>query len=170
VNGWQYNAILTMESGRPIGVTGANNQLATRPNLNPNVSVKVAHAGRSQMYKTGYLEWFNPLAFVNPPDYTFGNAPREFSNVRGPGTVNLDMSLFKTTHITERMTFEFRIEAYNALNHDNLSMPGAGFSAGPPAVTSNPYAEGGTNTSSTFGMITAAGAIRNVQLGAKIFF
>ena len=170
VNGWQYNAILTMESGRPIGVTGANNLLATRPNLNPNVSVKVAHAGRSQMYKTGYLEWFNPLAFVNPPDYTFGNVPREFSNVRGPGTVNIDMSLFKTTKITERTSFEFRIEAYNALNHDNLSMPGTAFSAGPPAVSSNPYAEGGTNTSSTFGMITSSGAIRNVQLGAKIFF
>jgi hypothetical protein len=171
VNGWQYNVILTMESGRPIGITGASSQgTATRPNFNPNVNVKVSHAGRSQLYKTGTLEWFNPQAFVDPPDYTFGNVPRFLGNLRGPGTINFDMSLFKTTHITEGTTFEFRIEAYNALNHDNLSMPGAGFSAGPPAVASNPYAEGGTNTSSTFGMITASGAYRNVQLGAKIFF
>ena len=169
-SGWQYNAILTMESGRPIGVTGANNLLATRPNLNPNVNLKVAHASRSTLYKTGYLQWFNPQAFVNPPDYTFGNVPRLFSNLRGPGTVNFDMSLLKTTHITERVTFEFRIEAFNAFNHNNLSMPGAGFAAGPPAVSSNPYAEGGLNTSSTFGMITSAGPIRNVQLGGKIAF
>ena len=36
-SGWQYNVIMTLESGRPIGVTGASNHLATRPNVNPNV-------------------------------------------------------------------------------------------------------------------------------------
>lgn len=169
-SGWQYNVIFTMESGRPIGITGANNQLATRPNWNPNVSVHVPHPSRSELYKTGMLEWFNPQAFVNPPDYTFGNVPRYLGNLRGPGTVNFDMSVFKTTHIAKNATLEFRIEAYNAFNHDNLSMPGSSFSAGPPANASDPYAEGGTNTSSTFGMIESSGAIRNVQLGAKIFF
>ena len=121
-------------------------------------------------FGVGPMAWFNPLAFVNPPDYTFGNIPRLFGNLRGPGTVNVDMSVFKTTHITERTLFEFRVEAYNALNHDNLSMPGSSFVAGPPAVSSNPTAEGGTNTSSSFGNITSGGSIRNVQLGAKIMF
>ncbi len=129
VNGWQYNAILVMESGRPIGVTGASNQLATRPNLIPGVPLRVAHRSKSALYRTGDLEWFNPLAFVNPPDYTFGNAPRYFGNLRGPGTVNVDMSVFKTTRITERASLELRVEAFNALNHDNLSMPGSSFSA-----------------------------------------
>jgi hypothetical protein len=170
IAGWQYNVIMTLESGRPIGISGADNQVASRPNWNPNFAVRVRHQGRSAMYETGTLEWFNPQAFVNPPDYTFGNVSRYLSKVRGPGTVNFDMSLFKTTNITERAKFEFRIEAYNALNHDNLSMPDTGFSPGPPADLSNPYAEGGLNTSSTFGMITASGPIRNVQLGAKIVF
>lgn len=171
VGGWQVNGILTIESGRPIGISGANNQLASRPNWNPNVSVFVKHQGRSTLYRTGQLEWFNPQAFVNPPDYTFGNVPRTLGNLRGPGTVNLDASLFKTTHITERVLFELRIEAYNALNHPNLPMPGTGFAAGAPADPNNPYAEGGLNTSSSFGMITS-GAVttRNVQLGAKIMF
>lgn len=171
VGGWQVNSIFTFQSGFPIGVTGANNQLATRPSLNPGVSLFVPHRSRTVLYQTGALEWFNPLAFVNPPDYTFGNVPREFGNLRGPGTVNLDLSLFKTTHITERTTFEFRIEAYNALNHPNLPMPGVAFSAGKPANPNNPYAEGGLNTSSTFGMITSgATTTRNVQLAAKISF
>lgn len=172
VGGWQFNSILTMESGRPLGITGASNQgIASRPNWNPNVSPFVPHQSRSVLYKTGQLEWFNPLAFTNPADYTFGNIPREMGNLRGPGTVNLDMSLFKTTHITESTVFEFRIEAYNALNHPNLPMPGTSFSAGKPADPTNPYAEGGLNTSSTFGMITS-GAVttRNVQLAAKIVF
>ncbi len=171
LGGWQLNSIFTLQSGFPIGITGANNQLASRPNWNPNVSVFVPHQSRSVLYTTGQLEWFNPLAFVNPPDYTFGNVPRELGNLRGPGTVNLDLSLFKTTHITERTTFEFRIEAYNALNHPNLPMPGTSFSAGKPANASDPYAEGGLNTSSSFGMITSgATTTRNVQLAAKIFF
>jgi hypothetical protein len=172
VSGWQFNSIFTMQSGYPIGITGATNQgIATRPNWNPNVSPFVQHQGRSVLYKTGKLEWFNPQAFTDPADYSFGNVPREMGNMFGPGTVNIDMSVFKTTHITERTSFEFRIEAYNALNHPNLPMPGTAFAAGAPANPSNPYAEGGLNTSSTFGMITSgATTTRNVQLGAKIFF
>ena len=171
VGGWQLNTIITMESGRPIAISGASNQLAGRPNWNPNVSVKVAHASRSTLYKTGQLMWFNPQAFVNPPDYTYGNVPRRLANLRAPGTGNIDISMFKTTHITERMTFEFRVEAYNALNHPNLPGPGTGFSAGKPADPNNPYAEGGLNTSTSFGMITSgAVSTRNVQLGGKIVF
>ena len=115
--------------------------------------------------------WFNPNAFVNPPDYTFGNTPRRFADLRSPGFGNVDISAFKSTHITERISFEFRIEAYNAFNHPNLPGPGTSFSAGSPADPSNPYAEGGRNTSTSFGMITS-GAIttRNVQLGGKVFF
>lgn len=170
-SGWQYNAIVTIESGRPIGVGGANNQLAGRPNLNPDVSVAVQHQSRSVLYRTGRLEWFNPNAFVNPPDYTFGDVPRLFGNLRGPGTANFDMSVFKTTRLSERLSFEFRLEAYNALNHPNLPMPGTSFSAGAPADPGNPYAEGGLNTNSTFGQITS-GAVttRNVQLAGKISF
>jgi len=169
--GWQVNSIFTLQSGWPIGIAGANNQLATRPDWNPDVSPFVRHQGRSVLYRTGQLEWFNPMAFVNPPDYTFGNVPRELGNLRGPGTVNLDLSLFKTTHITERTSLELRIEAYNALNHPNLPMPGTSFGAGKPADPNDPYAEGGLNTNSSFGMITSgATTTRNVQLGAKFLF
>jgi hypothetical protein len=111
------------------------------------------------------------LAFVNPPDYTFGNVPRRLANIRAPGTGNVDMSLFKTTHITERLAFEFRVEAYNALNHPNLPAPYAGFTAGKPVDPNNPYNEGGLNTSPSFGMITSgATSTRNVQLGGKLTF
>jgi hypothetical protein len=169
ISGWQYNVIMTLESGRPIAITGANNHLATRPNWDPNVSAHVLHPSRSVLYKTGRLEWFNPDAFVNPPDYTFGNVSRYLSNLRGPGTVNFDMSLFKTTHISERVALELRIEAFNALNHANLNMPGTGFSPG-SSPYNDPTLEGGHNDNASLGMITSTGGPRNVQLGAKVIF
>ena len=161
--GWQYNVIMTLESGRPLLITGATNQgIATRPNFNPSVSVKVANQSKAQ--------WFNPLAFIDPPDYSFGNVPRCYSPLRGPAQVNFDMSLFRTTHVKERTELELRIEAYNALNRTNLQNPNTTFTAGPPANPSNAPAEGGTNTNSNFGVVTAANAARTVQLGAKIRF
>jgi hypothetical protein len=115
-------------------------------------------------------KWFNTAAFVDPPDYSFGNAPRTYSHARGPSQLNFDMSVFKTTPINDKIRLEFRVEAYNALNHTELGQPNTSFAAGAPADPSNPYAEGGGNTSSTFGQVTSALAARIVQLGAKIIF
>jgi hypothetical protein len=165
VGGFQYNIIMTAESGRPLGFTGATNQgIATRPNFAPGVSVAVPHPSRT--------EWFNTAAFVDPPDYSFGNVPRYYSKVRGPGTLNFDMSVFKTTHITKGIALELRLEAFNALNHANLLQPNTTFVAGPPAVASNPTAEGGGNSpsNSNFGQVLGSQNARQVQLGAKLLF
>lgn len=162
-SGLQYNVIMTLESGRPLLISGASNQgIATRPNFNPGVSVRVRHPNRNQ--------WFNPMAFVNPPDYSFGNVPRTYSPVRGPGQQNFDMSVFKSAHIGEHTALEFRVEAFNTLNKTNLQNPNTSFAAGPPADPSNPYAEGGTNTNSNFGVVTGANAARVVQLSTKVTF
>lgn len=161
--GWQYNVIMTLESGRPLLITGATNQgIATRPNFNPEASIKTEHQSKA--------EWFNPMAFIDPPDYSFGNVPRTYSHLRGPAQANFDMSLFRTVNIKDRTKLELRIEAYNALNRTNLQNPNTSFTAGPPADPSNPYAEGGTNTNSNFGVVTGANAARTVQLGAKLHF
>jgi hypothetical protein len=113
------------------------------------VSLSVPNRSRNQ--------WFNPAAFINPPDYTFGNSPRYFSGLRGPGTLNFDVSVFKTTRITEGTSLELRIEGYNAFNHVNLGIPNTTFTAG----------AGGANVNSNFGTITSALPSRQVQLGAK---
>ncbi|HEY9137570.1 MAG TPA: carboxypeptidase regulatory-like domain-containing protein [Terriglobus sp.] len=163
LGGFQFNVIMTAESGRPLVISGASNQgIATRPNILPGVSVKLANPTRAK--------WFNTDAFVNPPDYTFGNTPRAYAHARGPSQTNFDMSVFKTTSLTHGARLEFRVEAYNALNHTQLGQPNTTFVAGAPADPSNPTAEGGANTSATFGTITSALSARIVQLGAKIIF
>jgi hypothetical protein len=65
--------------------------------------------------------WFNPAAFAAPPAYTFGNAGR--NSVYGPPMQTLDFALARTFRLTEKASFQFRGEAFNALNKVNLGTP-----------------------------------------------
>ena len=42
-------------------------------------------------------------------------------SVQGPGTFNWDAALYKHTTITERIALEIRMEAFDYINHANLS-------------------------------------------------
>jgi hypothetical protein len=149
--GWQAQGIFTAQSGLPLVVTGANNNLATRPN-STGLSAKLSNP-------TQY-EWFNTAVFVNPPSYTFGNLGRTLPDVQGPGLINLDTSVIKNVHLWERVSLQIRAEAINMTNKVNLGMPNTSFSPG----------SNGLNASSTFGTITSAAAARILQFGAKIVF
>jgi outer membrane receptor protein involved in Fe transport len=149
--GWQINAISTFQTGLPVAVTGANNRLASRPNS----------TGMSAKLSTRTVaRWFDTSVFVNPPEYTYGNVGRTLPDVRAPGAVNLDLSLSKSTTITERFRLQFRAEAFNFLNHVNLGQPGAGFVPGAD----------GKNASGTFGLISSARDPRQIQFGLKLVF
>jgi len=65
---------------------------------------------------------------ANPALATYGMLPRNL--LRGPGYVNFDLSLSKTTAITERMKLEFRAEFFNILNHANFQNPGGNNTSG----------------------------------------
>lgn len=171
VGGFQLNLIGVFQTGTPLVITGANSQgTATRPNYVPGVSV----VNKNQSINA----WFNTLAFQNPDDYTFGNVPRTLPHVRGPGTQNFDLSIFKTTEIYGRFKLQLRAEAFNFLNHPNFGMPGTGFSASTnPVVNGNGVSAGcatagagGCNTSSSFGVISSAADGRSLQLAGKIIF
>ena len=71
---------------------------------------------------------------------------------------NVNLGLFKTIAITERVGFQFRAEAFNAFNKDNLS-----------TVNLDP-----TNVT-TFGKVTsklndATRDARNLQLSLRLYF
>lgn len=78
----------------------------------------------------GFDQYFNPAAFSVPgtvlnvrgaPITTFGNASRMI--LRGPGSKNLDFSLFKNFLVTERTQVQFRAEAFNLTNTPTFSLP-----------------------------------------------
>jgi hypothetical protein len=108
-------------------------------------------------------EWFNPAAFAggcttaayvgNPscvPLGTFGNAGRDI--LKGPGTIQWDMSASRQLHLSERYKMELRADFFNIMNHANWGNPATGL------------------TSSTFGQITSFGSPRLIQMNMKLFF
>jgi len=119
-----------------------------RPNLNPAFSGPVVTGNPGQ--------WFDPAAFALPAFGTYGTLGRGVYN--GPGLANLDLSLMKTTSITERIGLQFRAEAFNLLNHTNYGTP-------------NAIVFSGANISSTAGLITTAATYpRQIQFGLKLTF
>src|SRR6202022_540581 len=66
-------------------------------------------------------KWFNPAAFVAPAAFTYGNVGR--NSVYGPRMQTLDLAIARAFRLTEKMDFQFRAEAFNALNKTNLGTP-----------------------------------------------
>ena len=97
-------------------------------------------------------EWFNPAAFVTPPNGTYGTSG--YDDLWGPGLQTWDMSLEKSIKIRERVNLQIRMDAFNALNHPNFGTPNA-------AITSP--ASVGTITSQN-------GESRTVEFAGKIIF
>jgi hypothetical protein len=151
VAGWQAQTIITLQKGLPVLISGASNNLATRPNS----------TGQSaQLSNPTQYEWFNTAVFVNPPNYTYGNVGRALPDVRNPGYFNCDLSLIKNNKIRERLNLQTRVEFFNFDNHTNLGMVNSNFVPG----------ANGLNSSSTFGTITSAQPPRTIQLGMKLIF
>ena len=151
IGGWQINTIGIMQTGLPVVISGATNLRASRPN-STGVTANLDNPSAAK--------WFNPDAFINPPNYTFGTIGRALPDVRGPGTFNWDLSLMKNTRITEKLNLQFRAESFNFLNSVNLGIPNGGFSAGP----------NGKNQSGSFAVITSARDARTIQFGLKLLF
>ena len=151
IGGWQANSIGTMQTGRPLSVTGASNFRANRPN-STGISAKLDDRTVDR--------WFDTQQFINPPNFTYGNVGRMLPDVREPGTVNWDLSFIKNTNITERFHLQFRAEMFNFMNHVNLGRPATGFSPG----------ANGLNQSGSFGVITSAADARIIQFGLKLIF
>ena len=62
---------------------------------------------------------------------TGGNARRRFWH--GPGLDQTDMALIKTTQVTERVGFDFRVEFFNLFNHAQFFNPNGDLNAGAPS-------------------------------------
>jgi hypothetical protein len=160
------NTIITLQGGTPLAIVGANNYVASRPSfsgINPKSNCNTSN-GVTPFHT--HQCWFNPDAFINPVNYTFGNVPRTLSNLRGPGAVNVDASMLKIFRIVGRYDLQFRLEGFNIFNHPNFNNPTTQFTGIQNTI-------GNTNTANTnanFGVITSAQSARVFQAGLKFMF
>ena len=144
VGGWQMTGITTLQTGSPVDVYSAvdfaNTGGGGRPDLvgDPNTGPKTPE------------KFFNTEAFVDPQVFTFGTAGRNLTD--GPGIINFDISVIKSTYFGENSRLEFRAEFFNAFNRANFEGPGVAYTTG------------------SFGRISAAADAREIQLGLKYFF
>jgi hypothetical protein len=153
LSGWETFGIVTFQSGRPFTVallSEIDNSGTGRSILGFGANDRPNIAGNPELSNQTTEQWFNTAAFAFPAPGTFGNAGRNI--LEGPGFQNVNMSLLKTTRLTERVNLQFRAEAFNLFNHPNFNLPD-NFLGSP-----------------TFGRITSARDPRHIQFGLKLLF
>ncbi len=121
VGGWTMASIAQFRSGTPFGVSFSPNQAGWYAN---RANVVGSNFYSSDKSIEGFL---NPSAFAVPAPFTFGSGARNM--LFGPGQKIIDVSLLKSTPITERVRLEFRAEAFNLPNIVNFSNPAADITA-----------------------------------------
>jgi carboxypeptidase family protein/TonB-dependent receptor-like protein len=156
-DGWTVNSIVTLQGGFPFTPQLSYNPSNTgdtrnpvRPFVNPAFSGPVILGSPS--------EWFNPAAFLAPPNSSgfYGNLGRD--TLTGPGLATWDLSFLKDTPLRERLHLQFRAELFNLLNRANFNTPNA--------VTFTP-----SGVSPTAGLITSTSTTsRQVQFGLKLLW
>lgn len=146
LGGWRLGAIVTRQSGAPLGFGNAIF----------NGDIKNIPLPKDQRKAE---RWFNVDAGFNRNSaqqlaYNIRTFPLRFSGVRSDDQRSWDFSLIKDFRMPgERLTVRFRADVYNALNQTNFSAPNT------------------SPTSTAFGTITSTdGDARNWQLSLRILF
>jgi hypothetical protein len=153
IGGWAVEGILTLQSGYPMSIVragdpgGVGTNSALRPDLicNPNIA-----RGQQTVDKFFKTECYVAPESLVPGDVRYGTAGR--STATGPGLIGTDMSVRKSTAITEKIKSEFRAEFFNAANHANFAIPNRNLGDG------------------NFGKVTDTADPRIIQLGLKLMF
>lgn len=159
LGGWQLTGITTFQKGFAFSVLANDNfglltTFTQRANLVPGCN---PNSG----FHKGISEWFNTACFVQPLAGQFGNSGRNI--IRGPGINNWDTGLGKDFKFTERVAFQFRVEAFNLFNHAQYGFdPFTSTGIGAP-VSNNP-------NNGDYGRVIAARPGRIVQFGGKFVF
>jgi len=163
LGGWQVNAFFTARSGTPFTVTASTASLNAGGGT-PQTADQIS----DPEILGGLAPYFDVTAFRPVTQVRFGTAG--FNTLRGPGTANLDLSLFRTFAIGQARTLQIRVEALNATNTPHFSNPAANVSN----LQLNP--DGTVRNLNGFGVITSTNRLgrqydeREFRLGLRLTF
>ncbi len=109
LTGWTFTTQLSTGSGLPLTPI----YLAPVPGTGVTGTIRAGITGASSVAPPGL--YANPAAFAAPVAGQWGNAGR--NSIRGPATFSLDAGIGRSFPWGPRVTFDWRVEATNVLNH-----------------------------------------------------
>jgi hypothetical protein len=150
IGGWQIGSIVTVADGLPITVSTIGDTVSLNQNGNfPNatgISPFLPHPTPQKFWNIAAFDANNPALY-----YTIGNVG--LNTLLEPHTRQWDFAGSKTFKITERHGIQFRVESFNFTNHPNWNAPSSS-----------------VLTPQTFGVITSAKTMRQIQFALKYSF
>jgi trimeric autotransporter adhesin len=156
LGGWTLSCVGTFQTGFPIAITQTDNSFSQGGLQRPIRVLGVdpvtpgSTEDRLAVGPSGSA-YINKDAYVIAPAFTFGTMARNIADIRTPSQKNLNVSLAKTTKITESVKLTFRLEANNATNTPKFDGPNSNLSE------------------TTFGTITSqVGFSRQLQWMARV--
>jgi hypothetical protein len=179
VNGWVLSGVNQIQSGAPI-----------QPNTNGNMNVTWPNNVNNQVYLGTNMtqiaplvtcdprkglssgQYFNPSCFTVPAPGSAGTIIWPY--IHGPHYFNSDLSTFKDFKVGEKRTIQFRMQAFNWLNHPNKQFNYNGNIEDTHLNFTVPGGNGAlspTNTNTkTSGYPAWAVGNRSIEFAAKFFF
>jgi hypothetical protein len=129
MSGWEHTMIFQFSSGRPWDLPG-NVRILRDARLTPDFNSSVVRAVRPcvgkvnddgtttlQPYSSSYPGCsLSSLDFLINPRYAPRETPFRDGRIRLDARPQFDMSVGKSTHITEKINAQFRVEAFNVFN------------------------------------------------------
>jgi hypothetical protein len=139
---WGLNGIVTLTSGLNYNITESGNAANTWAPGGSGYN-RPDQVGSPILNHRSIQEWFNTSAYQFTAPYTFGDTPR--NSLRGESYKNVDLALTRSFPIGESRSLQFRIDAFNVLNHPVFGNPDSNLgdsTFGVVTSSSGPYGTG----------------------------
>jgi len=145
LGGWRVSGLLGIRAGQPFNANASDNS-----NTGGGIQNRATQSCNGNTGPKTLAEYFNTSCYAVPANNIFGNERR--NDLNAPQNTNLDMSVFKEFVIWDNLKFQWRTDAFSALNHPLPTQPNNSCCSG------------------TFGQITSKSAARSIQLSAKVLW
>jgi hypothetical protein len=160
LGGWQTNGLMSILSGTPFTVGAAGTSLNAQANGQTADQVK-ADVTKGKRVGPGQ-SWFDPEAFAPITTVRFGTSGR--NAMRGPGSFQLDASVFRNFQLTEKLRLQFRAESFSITNTPRFGTPGTNVSN----LVRN--ADGSIRSLGGYTEVLGASGEREIRFALKLFF
>jgi hypothetical protein len=153
--GWSLTGMWVYNAGTPMSISQSNGRPIRLRNASLGGSVESRLGDKKDATGKVINPYFDTTAFLTLPNqYTVSPEAPLFNDLRNPPSRAVNVSLFKTFSLYERLKLQFRADAINLMNSPNFAGPGTNMS-----------------NAATFGVISSDnGGNRTMQCGLRLSF